>query len=164
MRIAYFCMLLLCLELKAQSNNPPDWQVIETGIDGIAFSLPGIPFSIDSVLYRFYNLGGDTTINYKILILKDLPTPAGQVYETIIEALSTRDSIQMISADSITYQGRVIIDGAFQTPTPNGHTLTAFFRYCYFDNKLLCFFISGPVGLYGELSAKKVQFFNSVHL
>jgi hypothetical protein len=160
-----FCFfLLLAFRLNAQNNNPPIWQVIQTGIDDISFSLPENPGVVDSLRYKYYYLNGDSIISFKVMILKDLPTPSGQVYETIINALSTKDSIQILAADSVLFQDKICLDGALETPTPNGANLLSFFRYCYFDNKLICFFISGPGNLQGDLILKKFQFFNSIQL
>lgn len=160
-----FCLFLfIAFELNAQNNNPPTWQVIQTGIDDISFSLPSTPGVVDSLRYKYYYLNGDSVICFKVMILKDLPTPTGPVYETIIEALSTKDSIQMIASDSVLYQGKICLDGELATPTPSGANLLSFFRYSYFDNKLICFFISGPETMQTDLISKKFQFFNSIQL
>ncbi|HRH34034.1 MAG TPA: hypothetical protein PKY12_03205 [Catalimonadaceae bacterium] len=164
MRFLFLLFLFIALRLNAQNNNPPNWQVIQTGIDYISFSLPEIPDVVDSLRFKYYYLNGDSIISFKVMILKDLPNPSGPVYETIIDAISTKDSVQVIAADSILFQGKVCLDGELISPTPSGVTLIAFFRYCFFDEKLICFFISGPLSLQSDLISKKFQFFNSIHL
>jgi hypothetical protein len=164
MKVLMFLLLLSYSNLLAQSNYPPSWQTITTGIDGISFSLPSLPNMVDSLSYRVYSLGNDSTICFQIVILKNLPTPTEPVYETIIEALSTKDNVEVTSADSIVYQGKICLEGSLSTPTPNGQNLSAYFRYFYYADKLLCFFISAPTSSIAELNTKKPQFFNSIEL
>ena len=164
MRTFIVTFLLISGLLKAQNNNLPPWQTIQTGIDNISFSLPSVPYVVDSVKYKFFNLGEDTSTSFKVMILKDLPVANGPVYETLIDAMNTKDSIQIIAADSILYQGKICLDGEMEYPSPNGGRYKAYFRYVYYDDKLLNFLIAGPIGDAMALLQKKNQFFSTVGL
>lgn len=164
MKVLLIFLLVAVGVAKAQTNNPPAWQTVNSGVGNIIFDLPGSPSIVDSADYKSFHFGADSTVAFHILVLKNLSQTNNQMYESIVNAINDRDSVSIISVDSIDYNGIIGISGSLVLALPDRPNLIVFFRLFYYSDRLLNLYIAGPLQDELALLSIRNQFFNSIQL